>query len=133
MKSTLLRKIALSAALIWLPMSVFAQICATHSLVMSLGGQRHPAMIMAHEVTPETPMASTDVVVLDAATFWASVDSFDDGCDQIGVCALASVAAPSLHLATANFEPASPRVFHETPSFSTRAIAPDTPPPRNTR
>ncbi len=134
MNRALLRKIAFLAALFWLPMSVFAQFCATHSLAMKIGGHDHPALVTAHDVQhgTEMKMADSSLMVIDASTFWASVDDFTDGCDQQdGLCALASIAAPVSATTNIDFEASSPRALHISPVFSTRAAAPDTPPPRH--
>jgi hypothetical protein len=133
-----LRKFALLAALFWLPMSVFAQFCATHSLAMKIGGHEHPALLtindMAHDGAHSAGTLTPDsnVLVIDASTFWASVDDYDDGCDQAGLCALASVAAPLSNSTALDFEATSPRATHAMQAFTTRATAPDTPPPRST-
>ena len=135
MNRALLRKIAFLAALFWLPMSAFAQFCATHSLAMKMGGHNHPALVTAHDVQYDAgiKMADLALMVIDASTFWASVDDFEDGCDQQnGLCALASVAAPVSTSTNIDFEASSPRALHTAPVFSTRATAPDTPPPRHT-
>jgi hypothetical protein len=130
-----LRKIAFLAAIFWLPMSVFAQFCVTHSLAMKIGGHDHPAMVTLNDVQAGAvaTMADPALTVIDASTFWASVDDYEEGCDQAGMCALASVAAPVSTTTNIDFEASSPRAFHATPVFSTRASAPDIPPPRNTR
>ncbi len=136
MNRALLRKIAFLAALFWLPMSAFAQFCATHSLAMKMGGHDHPALVTAHDVQHDAgvKMADPSLMVIDASTFWASVDDFEDGCDQQdGLCALASVAAPVSTTTNIDFEATSPRALHLWSAFSTRAAAPDTPPPRYTR
>jgi hypothetical protein len=133
MSRTFLRKIALAAALFWLPMSVFAQLCATQSLVMKIGGHDHPALAVAQESERSILAAQTPIAVVDAATFWQSVDAYDEGCDKAALCALASIAAPIIASVDVSFEPSSSLAFHVAPTFSSRATTPDTPPPRRAR
>ena len=126
-------KFVVVAALVWLPMSVFAQICATHSMVAHVGGPQHPALVALEEMSAaEAAHAASQppLVVVDAAIFWQSVDDFESGCDMKSMCAFASLSAlvsTTMDLAFA----------HDTPiplvsciAFSTRALTPDTPPPR---
>jgi hypothetical protein len=138
MNRVFLRKFALLAAFFWLPMSVFAQFCATHSLAMKIGGHDHPALVTAYDKVNDAQhgavmtVLDAAVMVIDASTFWASVDDYDDSCDQTGICALAAIAAPISTITSVNFETASPRVVNAMHIFTTRATAPDTPPPRPT-
>jgi len=126
-------KFVVLAALVWLPMSVFAQICATHATVSRIGGLQHSALIAPAEsnaYAPEAAQSRLSVTVADAANFWQSVDDYDSGCDMKSMCAFASLAA----LASTTID----LMFADDPSvlsvrefaFSTRALTPDTPPPR---
>ena len=130
------RKLVALAALVWLPMSVFAQVCATHALVSHIGGPHHPALVAPEEMTAIDDAAHAHhavvavVAVVDAATFWQSVDEYDTGCNMKSVCAFASMAAltsadTDMHFGGDTVTPPA-RVF----AFSTRALTPDTPPPR---
>ena len=90
------RKFIALAALVWLPMSVFAQVCATQALVSSIGGPQHPGLIAPEEtrhVHSPTEAAEPVLIVVDTATFWQSVDDYDAGCDMKALCAFASLAA----------------------------------------
>ena len=127
------RKFVVLAALVWLPMSVFAQICATHAIVAQIGGPQHPALIAPEEMSAAevAPTVShPHRVVVDAATFWQSVDDFEPGCDMQSTCAFAAMTA----LMTSSSDP----VFNHDEfvaltrdvTFSTHVLTPDTPPPR---
>ncbi len=125
------RKFVVLAALVWLPMTVFAQICSTHVLVSHIGGPQHPALIMPQEMAVgEASLNHSALVVVDAATFWQSVDDYDAGCDKKAVCALASMSAltssgTQLHFSNDALVPLIGEI-----AFSTRVPTPDTPPPR---
>lgn len=125
------RKFIILAALVWLPMTVFAQICATHAFVSHIGGPQHPALV-AHEEMSSGAAAQSAVAVVDAATFWQSVDDFDAGCDSKSksICALATMTAliASTDLLTFANDTAIPQM--RASAFSTRELSPDTPPPR---
>ncbi len=126
------RKLVVLASLVWLPMSVFAQICATHALVSHIGGPQHPALIAPEEMSAaETARAASQPpVVVDAATFWQSVDDFELGCDMKSMCAFASLSALTSTTAALTFanDTAVPLLCEI--AFSTRVLTPDTPPPR---
>jgi hypothetical protein len=123
------RKLVVLAALVWLPMTVFAQICATHSMVSHIGGPQHPALVAPEEMSPGHAVQPA-LAVVDAGTFWQSVDDYDAGCDAKSICAFASMAvlvSSTTHLTFANdaLNPPPNRI-----AFSTRELSPDTPPPR---
>ena len=127
------RKLVVLAALVWLPMSVFAQICATHSLVSHIGGPQLPALVAPEEMSAAEAVHSAlqaPVVVIDAATFWQSVDDYDSGCDMKSMCALASLSALASTTTDLTFSNDSPIPPRGEIAFSTRALTPDTPPPR---
>ena len=127
------RKLVVLAALVWLPMSVFAQICATHAFLAHIGGPQHPALIAPEEMSAaEAAHAAMQppLVVVDAAAFWQSVDDFESACDMKSMCAFASLSAvvsttTDLTFANDTLVPLTRDVV-----FSTRALTPDTPPPR---
>lgn len=128
-----LRKLVVLAALVWLPMSVFAQICATHALVSHFGGPQHPALIAPEEMTAaETARAALQLplVVIDAATFWQSVDDFEPGCDMKSMCAFASLSALVSTTTDLTFAHDTLVPLISAIAFSTLPLTPDTPPPR---
>lgn len=126
------RRLVVLAALVWLPISVFAQICATHTLVSRMGGPPHPALVALAEVSVvDAARSQPALAVVDAATFWQSVDDFDSGCDMKSMCAfaaLAVLASDGSH--TVKFSLNTPLAFLSEIAFSTRELSPDTPPPR---
>jgi hypothetical protein len=127
------RKLVVLAALVWLPMSVFAQICATHALVSHIGGPQHPALIAPEEMSvAEAAHAASHrhLVVVDAATFWQSVDDYDSGCDIKSMCAFASMAVLVTTTADLKFAKDTPIPYLREIAFSTHVLTPDTPPPR---
>ena len=127
-------KFVVLAALVWLPMSVFAQICATHAMVSRMGGMQNPELVAPvgpnvsalQSVQSEPPPAA-----VDAATFWQSVDDYDAGCDMKSMCAFASLAV--LVSATTDTTFADDVLLPSVPevAFSTRSLRPVTPPPRD--
>jgi hypothetical protein len=127
------RKLVVLAALVWLPMSVFAQVCATQSLVAHMGGPQHPALVAPEEMSvAEAVHAASQppLVVIDAATFWQSVDDFEPGCDMKSMCAFASLSALVSATTDLTFGRNTPIPLISEIAFSTRAFTPDTPPPR---
>ncbi len=123
------RKLVVLAALVWLPMSVFAQICATHALVSHIGGPQHPALPAPEEMSP-ADAAQSALAVVDAATFWQSVDDYDSGCDAKSMCAFAAMTALMPFTNDLSFANGTPVPGMREIAFSTRALTPDTPPPR---
>lgn len=127
------RTFVVLAALVWLPMSMFAQICATHALVSQIGGPQHPALVALEEmsvVDVAKAQSQLPLAVVDAATFWQSVDDYDAGCDMKSMCALAALfalASTTTDLTITNDSPIPPK---GEIAFSTRALTPDIPPPR---
>ena len=115
-------------------MSVFAQICATHALVSHIGSKQRPALI-APEKTNVSALESVQLklpaAVVDAAAFWQSADDYDADCDMKSMCAFASL--PALVSTTTDASTFVNGILippvHEI-AFSTRALTPDTPPPR---
>ena len=127
------RKFVVLAAFVWLPMSVFAQICATHALVSRIGGPQHPALIAPAEMS-STDAARTGsqppLAVVDAGTFWQSVDDYDSSCDMKSVCAFAAMTALMSFTSDLTFANDTPVPLTHAIVFSTRVLTPDTPPPR---
>ncbi len=123
------RKLVVLAALVWLPMSVFAQICATHALVSQMGGPQHPALVAPGEVSVAEAV-QPPLAVVDAVSFWQSVDDFEPSCDMKSMCAFASFSV--LTSATTDVSFANDTLVPLTRAivFSTRELTPDTPPPR---
>jgi hypothetical protein len=128
-----LHKLVVLAALVWLPMSVFAQICATHALLAHMGGPQHPALIAPEEMSPADAaraQSQPPLAVVDAAMFWQSVDDYDSGCDAKSMCAFASMSALISSATDSTFANDTPVPLIRNVAFSTRALTPDTPPPR---
>ena len=126
-------KLVVLAALVWLPMSVFAQICATHATLSRIDGVQHAALIAATEFS-NTQLPSVQsrppLAVGDAASFCQPVVDYDAGCDMKSMCAFASLAALVATNTDMTFaDDALVLSVHEI-AFSTRALTPDTPPPR---
>jgi hypothetical protein len=130
------RKLIVLAVLVWLPMSVFAQVSAMHALVSHIGGPQHPALIAPEEMSAaEAARAASQppLAVVDAALFWQSVDAYEAGCDAKSICTFASMAAvvsSTTDLTFANAASVPPLVEI---AFSTHVLTPDTPPPRLTQ
>lgn len=132
-----LRKLLVLVALVWLPLSVYAQVCTTQVAVMAIGGADHPGMPQPgdHEFVSATHHGghadAAVVVVVDADTFWRTIDSMDSACDMKALCAFAGLAA-----ITANIDPVAPptpetcNVLPVDARFVSRDAAADTPPPR---
>ena len=136
MTRRLIRILALALALAWVPMSAFAQMCATHSVAIKTGGMTHPAMPQTVEEFAAVGLDGVEfadgvtAVVIDAQTFWHSVDTFDDGCEAKALCAFTYAATTSRDTDAAQFDAASPHLMAPNAEFSSRNPAPDTPPPR---
>ena len=125
------RKLIALVALIWLPMTVFAQVCATQCLLMSMqtsgvlaraGGDSQPA---------QQATASNPTVSGDAHASFASADSDDHDCDMKAVCAFATLiplsSAQHVDLAVAVIGDAVPTA---SARFASYLLIADTPPPR---
>ena len=123
------RKLIVLVALIWLPMTVFAQVCATQCLVMSM----QTSGVLSRAVDRQTAKqaaTSTAAVSGDAASSFVSADSVDHDCDMTAVCALAAL----IPLTSAQHDPSVSVIRDAVPTMgflfaSYRSIA-DTPPPR---
>lgn len=131
------RKLIALVALMWLPMTVFAQVCATQAVVAAIGGMGHPGLVQPGDLPQHfshaNAVADADVVtiVVDAETFWRSVDAFDSGCDMQSVCAFAGLAVVTSSLpAGLAFSNACNEYACASLAFVTRSLVPDTPPPR---
>ena len=123
------RKLIALVALIWLPMTVFAQVCATQCLLMSMQTSGE----FSHTVdsqSAKSATASNAAVSGDAASSFAAADSDDHDCDMKAVCAFAALIplmSTQQDLAVSVIRNAVPTVGVLFASY--RSIA-DTPPPR---
>ena len=133
------RKLVALVALIWLPMTVFAQVCATQVVVAAIGGLDHPGLVhpgdspqhLGHTMAAQPPFAEVVTIVVDAETFWRSVDTFDGGCDMQFVCAFAGFAVvTSSSPSDIVFDNSDNAYASANLAFATRSLTPDTPPPR---
>ena len=123
------RKLIALVALVWLPMTVFAQVCATQCLIMSM--QTRGVFSQVQDGQPATQATTSNAVVFgDATSSFASADADDHDCDMKAVCAFAALIP-----LTSTQQDAAVSVAREsvpTMGFlfaSYRSIA-DTPPPR---
>ena len=123
------RKLVVLVALIWLPMTVFAQVCATQCLVMSM--QTRGAFSQMVDSQSVKPTATSNAAVSgDATSSFASADSDDHGCDMKAVCAFAALipltsAQHDLTVSAVGCSVATMGV-----SFASYRSIADTPPPR---
>jgi hypothetical protein len=130
----LIRSIALALALIWVPMSAFAQLCATHSLSMKMGGTGHPALPQTdaeHSAAYGTETLLTEHAVVDAEMFWHSVDSYDEPCKATAMCALANAVAVTQSSALLSLDTSRTVFFDQSIFPRSYERAPATPPPRS--
>lgn len=143
-----LRKAAALAALVWLPMSVFAQVCATHALVANIGGSQHPEPVIQEDInffradqtghvvdSSGSPLATSmpPLAVVDAAVSCRTVDDHESGCDMMSVCAFASLAVLVTQTPDTRFVRDTRLPSIGEIAFSSRSNAPDVPPPRFTQ
>ena len=123
------RKLIVLVALIWLPMTVFAQVCATQCHVMSM----QTSGVLSRAVDRQTAKqaaTSTAAVFVDVNSSFVSADSDDHECDMTAVCAFAALiplAGTQQNLTVSVVRHAVPTVSFLFASY--RSIA-DTPPPR---
>ena len=123
------RKLIVLVALIWLPMTVFAQVCATHCHVMSMQTSGVLSRAMDRQ-TAKQAATSTAAVFVDVNSSFVSADSDDHECDMTAVCAFAALiplAGTQQNLTVSVVRHAVPTVSFLFASY--RSIA-DTPPPR---
>ena len=123
------RKLIALVALIWLPMTVFAQVCATQCHVMSMQTSGVLSRAMDRQSAKQAA-TSTAAVSGDAASSFASADSDDHDCDMKAVCAFAAL----IPLKSAQHDLSVSVIRDAVPTMgflyaSYRSIA-DTPPPR---
>lgn len=123
------RKLLVLAALVWLPMSVFAQICATHAVASHLAGPQHSALIAPDGISASDAELAP-LVAVDAAMFWQAVDDYDTCCDMQSVCAFAAMTALMSSATKLSVGNDTPIPLTREIAFLTRALTPDTPPPR---
>ena len=119
------RKLIALVVLIWLPMTVFAQVCATQCLVMSM----QTSGVFAHAMDRQSAKQAT---TSNAAVFvaYASGVSDDHDCDMTAVCAFAAL----IPLTSAQHDLSVSVIRDAVPTMgvlfaSYRSIA-DTPPPQ---
>lgn len=124
------RKLMVLVALIWLPMTVFAQVCATQCLVMSM----QTSGVFAHAADSQSVTLeafSNSTVSGHPTSSFVSADSDDHDCDMTAVCAFATLiplmSAQPVDLAGPLIRDAVPTASVRFASY--RSIA-DTPPPR---
>jgi hypothetical protein len=129
-----LRRLLALVALVWLPLSVYAQVCTTQMAVMAIGGMHHPGLPQPgdHGISPlPSDRDSAVTVVVDAETFWRTVDSMDSACDMKALCAFAGLAA--LTSSVDSLAPPLQIAEMAVPvdnRFTSLITQPDTPPPR---
>ena len=119
------RKLIVLVALIWLPMTVFAQVCATQCLVMSM--QTSGVLSRAFD-SQSAKQATTSNSAVSGA--YASAYSDDHECDMTVICAFAALiplAGTQQNLTVSVIRDAVPTTGVLFASY--RSIA-DTPPPR---
>ena len=123
------RKLIALVALIWLPMTVFAQVCATQCLVMSMQASGMFSRAVDSQSAKQATISNATVSGHGASTF-AVTDSDDHDCDMQAVCAFAALiplTSTQHDLAVSVIRNAVPTVGVLFASY--RSIA-DTPPPR---
>ena len=123
------RKLIVLVALIWLPMTVFAQVCATQCLVMSMQTSGVLSRAMDRQSAKQAT-ASNAAVSGDAGSSFVSADSHDHDCDMKDVCTFAAL----IPLTSAQHDLSVSVVREAVPTMgvlfaSYRSIV-DTPPPR---
>ena len=123
------RKLIVLVALIWLPMTVFAQVCATQCLVMSM--QTRGVLLQTVDCQSAKQATTSNAAVSgDAASSFVSADSDHHDCDMEAVCAFAALiplAGTQQNLTVSVIRHAVPTMGFLFASY--RSIA-DTPPPR---
>ena len=119
------RKLIALVALIWLPMTVFAQVCATQCHVMSMQTSGVLSRAMDRQSAKQEPTSTAAV-----SSAYASADSDDHDCDMKAVCAFAAL----IPLTSAQHDLSASVIRDAVPTMgvlfaSYRSIV-DTPPPR---
>ena len=124
-----LRKLIALVALIWLPMTVFAQVCATQCSVASMhaGGvlSRVAQVAQVTQVTQATQGASAM-----HATSFVSADSDDHACDMSAVCAFAALVPLTSVPCDSSVSVAQDSMATTVSEFASFRPIADTPPPR---
>ena len=123
------RNLIVLVALIWLPMTVFAQVCATQCLVISMQTSGVLSRAMDRQSAKQAATSTAAVSGAYASSF-ASGDSDDHECDMKDVCAFAALiplAGTQQNVTVSVVRHAVPTVSFLFASY--RSIA-DTPPPR---
>ncbi len=122
------RKLIALVALIWLPMTVFAQVCATQCLLASM----QSSGVFSHTVDSQSAQQATtsNAAVSGHAASSFAADSDDHDCDMKAVCAFAALIplmSTQADLGVSVIRNAVPTASVLFASY--RSIA-DTPPPR---
>ena len=123
-----LRRLVALAALVWLPMSVFAQVCATHMAVSHLGQVPHLAVSGPVQWAGGADLPAQSA---KAATYEIATSSADSDCDMKAVCALAAMSVLVHACRPLPFQDDTLVLLPSVFAFATYVPAPDTPPPRS--
>jgi hypothetical protein len=118
-------------AILWFATSTHALARSTMMMMSNLGDANHPALVATSELDAQVNGANSDnMIVIDAATFWASVDEYDGGNECKAFCASISVAVIA-QTSLLNFV-ASPGALPSRNTSEPHSFIPaiDTPPPR---
>jgi hypothetical protein len=118
-------------AILWFAASTHALARSTMMMMSNLGDSNHPALVTTSELDAQVNWANGEnTIVIDAATFWASVDEYDccseckAFCASVSVAVIAQTALPNLV--------ASPNAVPSQDTSEPHSFIPaiDTPPPR---
>jgi hypothetical protein len=118
-------------AILWFATSTHALARSTVMMVSNLGDANHPALVTASELDAKANWANSgNMIVIDTATFWASVDEYDCCNECKAFCASVSVAVIA-QISLPNFD-ASPGAVPLRDTSEPLSFIPaiDTPPPR---
>lgn len=122
------RKLIALVALIWLPMTVFAQVCSTQCLVMSMQTRGVFSQAVNEQSAPQQT-ASSGIISAEASGLVVA-DSDEHDCDMKAVCAFAALipmagAQPDLALSVVRGTVSTVDLH-----FASYRLIADTPPPR---
>ena len=121
-----LRKLIALVALIWLPMTVFAQVCATQCSVASM----HAGGVLSR-VTQATQMTqATQGASAMHATSFVSADADHHACDMSAVCAFAALVPLTSVPCDSSVSVAQDSMATTVSEFASFRPIADTPPPR---
>ena len=122
-------KLIVLVALIWLPMTVFAQVCATQCLVMSMQTSGVLSRAMDSQSAKQEPTSTASVAGAYASSF-ASGDSDDHECDMTAVCAFSALIPLTSAQHDLTVSVARESVSTAGVLFASYRSIVDTPPPR---